>query len=96
MQPQAPPQPGGHCGDPYVAYARFEKNFDTFLAAASLPTKALPHRAYTRNRTGMTIEKGVMEDWLDRVGGGVGCWGPIEPKSADWVPAECRKGRPLC
>ncbi|RPD81309.1 hypothetical protein L226DRAFT_529714 [Lentinus tigrinus ALCF2SS1-7] len=84
LEPQSPPAPGGRCGNPYIAYGKYKIDFDNFLAAATLAKlKALPHRI-----RGVSTEKAAMEEWLDRIGGGTGCWIPIEPRPADWVPAK--------
>ncbi|RDX55411.1 hypothetical protein OH76DRAFT_738788 [Lentinus brumalis] len=86
LEPQSPPAPGGRCGNPYIAYGMFKRDFDNFLAASVRPIKVLPHRQYVES-----TESTAKAEWLGRVGGGVQCWSPIEPRPAGWVPAERKK-----
>ncbi|KAI0711044.1 hypothetical protein C8T65DRAFT_647965 [Cerioporus squamosus] len=66
LEPRGPRAPG------HTVYPRFKPKFDSFLAAAVRPTKALPYYEYRTSR-----EEAAMKEWLDRVGGGTGCWGYI-------------------
>ncbi|TFK93616.1 hypothetical protein K466DRAFT_580803 [Polyporus arcularius HHB13444] len=84
--PRSPPSSGGCSANPYIAYGEFKRDFDNFLAASVRPIKVLPHRDDDDSP-----EKSAAAEWLDRVGGGVGCWSAIEPRPADWVPAERKK-----
>ncbi|KAI0711063.1 hypothetical protein C8T65DRAFT_648035 [Cerioporus squamosus] len=75
VQPEAPPSPGGWCGNPYIEHAMFMADFVEFPNTATIPTHALRHRDGP-------IEKWIRQEWLDRIGGGFGCWVPFEPKTS--------------
>ncbi|KAI0711056.1 hypothetical protein C8T65DRAFT_648017 [Cerioporus squamosus] len=86
LEPQCPPAPGGRCGNPYIAYSVFKRDFDNFVAAAVRPIKVLPHHEYV-----VSAEKAAELEWLESVRGHTGCWSPIEPRPAGWVPAVRKK-----
>ncbi|RPD67358.1 hypothetical protein L226DRAFT_608556 [Lentinus tigrinus ALCF2SS1-7] len=76
VQPEAPPAPGGWCGNPYMEHAMFMCDFAIFPHTATIPTHSLRHRE------GNT-ENWTRKEWLGRIGGGFGCWIPFEPKMDD-------------
>ncbi|TFK92854.1 hypothetical protein K466DRAFT_187605 [Polyporus arcularius HHB13444] len=71
VQPAPGPAPGGRCGNPYTAHGRFLGNLQEMRHQAKRPF-ALVEAG--ERMSGSDFEGPAIREWLDRVGGGPGCW----------------------
>ena len=79
IQPMGPPAPGARCGNVYLEYGRYKEKLADMMEYYINPCRPITLLSHwVRSKDGW--EGVTKRQWLDRLQGGLGCWGESRPR----------------